>query len=111
MDVGEAEVAAGIAIGQPRVIKTHQMQNGRVEIVHVDRIFDSRSTVLIGDTVAVASLGPSPDKETREIAVVMPSTLGIRILPRSSPEFRATYYQGVVQHSALAQIFDQGRNR
>ena len=40
VDVGEAEVPAAVAIRELGVIDAHEMQHGRMDIVHVDRLFD-----------------------------------------------------------------------
>ena len=38
-NVGQAEVAAAETVGQALVVQSHQVQNGRVEIVDVDFVF------------------------------------------------------------------------
>jgi hypothetical protein len=35
MNVGQAEVTAGVAVGQPRVIQAQQMEYGRVQFLRV----------------------------------------------------------------------------
>ena len=50
MDIGQPEVAAGIAIGQAGMIDSQSMQNGRVVVVHVARICGDLSAVFIGFT-------------------------------------------------------------
>ena len=39
-DVGQAEVAAGVAVGEPGVVQAHQVQDGGVQVVHVDFVDD-----------------------------------------------------------------------
>ena len=39
VDVGEAEVAAGVAVGQPLVVEAEQVQDRGVEVVDADRVF------------------------------------------------------------------------
>ena len=39
VDVGQAEVATGVAVGQLFVIHAENVQKGRVQVVHVDRSF------------------------------------------------------------------------
>src|SRR5215469_17347721 len=40
VDVGEAEVAAGIAVGEPGVVEAEQVQDRRMEVVDVDGLLD-----------------------------------------------------------------------
>src|SRR5690348_10318448 len=46
-DVGEPEIATTISVGQLRVVQTQQVQNGRVQIVDVDPVFDGFEADLI----------------------------------------------------------------
>ena len=38
VDVGQAKIAAGVAIDQPRVVDAHQVQDRRVIVVNVHRV-------------------------------------------------------------------------
>ena len=51
VDVGEAEVAARVAVGQLLVVDAEQMQNGRVQVVDVDAVFDGVHAELVGRAV------------------------------------------------------------
>ena len=57
MHVGQPEVAAGVAVGELRVIETEQVQNRGVEVVHVNAISRDRGALLVGLAVGDASLG------------------------------------------------------
>src|SRR5688572_22906222 len=48
MDIGEAEVAAIVAIGEFFVIEAEQVQDGGVEVVHVDLFGDGVVAELVG---------------------------------------------------------------
>ena len=41
MHVGQAEVAAGVAVGQLLVVEAQQVQDRRVQVVDVDRFFST----------------------------------------------------------------------
>ena len=56
MHVGQAEVAAGVAVGQLGVIEAQQVQHGGVQVVEVDFVFDGVVAVVIGLAVADAGL-------------------------------------------------------
>ena len=72
LHVGEAVVAATVAEGQARVIEAQQVQNGRVEIVDVNRVFRDAQAVFVGlavnDSRAYARAGePSAASNCRAI--------------------------------------------
>lgn len=72
MDVGETEVAAGIAVCQTFVIQPQEMQDGGVQIVDTDRIFLGFETELVGRTVNCSPTDPTarePDTETIMIVI------------------------------------------
>ena len=46
MDVGEAEVAAGVAVSQLLVIEAELVKHGGVEVVEVDAVVDGGDSVL-----------------------------------------------------------------
>src|SRR5688572_22632404 len=56
-DIGQAEVAALIAEGQPLVLQAEQMQQSRVQIVDVNRIFEHASPQVVG--LADGDSGPN----------------------------------------------------
>ena len=42
-NVGQAKVATGVTVREPLVVKAHQVQDGRVQVVHVDAILHPRN--------------------------------------------------------------------
>src|SRR5260370_840174 len=59
MDIGEAEVAAGMAEGELFVIEAEQRKNGGVQIVDVHLVFHSGESVIVRRAVNVAALDPA----------------------------------------------------
>ena len=49
--VGQAEVAAGVAVGQLLVVEAEQVQHRRVQVVDVDLVLDRREAELVGRAV------------------------------------------------------------
>ena len=47
VDIGQSEVAARVAVRQTLVIQAQNVQNGRVQIVHVHGIVDRQETELV----------------------------------------------------------------
>ena len=39
-DVGEPEIAAHVVVGQARVVQAQAVQHGRLQVVHVDLVFE-----------------------------------------------------------------------
>ena len=56
VDVGQAEIAAGIAIGQALVVQAEQVEDGGVQVVIVHLVFDRGEAELIGPAVGDAAL-------------------------------------------------------
>jgi len=59
-DIGQAKIASRVGEGEPFVIKPHQVEDGRVQVMHVDRIFDGPHAKLVGGGVGHAT----PDATT-----------------------------------------------
>ena len=54
VDVGEAEVAAGVAVGEAEVVHSQGMQEGGVEVVHVGGLVDGGVAEVVGGAVGEA---------------------------------------------------------
>src|SRR5262247_4524846 len=52
MHVGQTEIAPAVPEGQPGVIESEQMQDGRVEIVDVAFVLDHFHSVIVGFAVS-----------------------------------------------------------
>ena len=55
MHVGQAEVAAGVAVGEPGVVEAEQVQDRGVQVVDVDRLLDGLVAEFVGGAVDVAA--------------------------------------------------------
>ncbi len=56
MHVGQAEVAAGVAVGEAFVVEAHLVQQCGVEVVDVDSVLDGSRAEVIGAAVGQAPL-------------------------------------------------------
>ena len=114
MHVGQSEVATGITIRQPRVIDPHQVQHGRVQVMHVDSVFDRVHPEIIGGPVHLTASDPAAGQPHREagVMVIAARVLGILVLVnlgiRSPTEFSSPDHQGVFQHATTFQVRQQG---
>src|SRR6266481_9735599 len=104
MDVREAEVAALEAVGELLVINAHAVQDGRVQIVDVDRIFDDIVTVVVGLAEAETGLDSAaghPDRITAAMviaAIVIFFNFSLAI--DGAAKFAAPDDQGVFKQTA-----------
>jgi len=71
--VSQAEIATAVAIGQPCMIETEQMQHRGVQIVRMHWLFHCRQTEFIRGSVCDSTLNPPPASN-----VVKPRTLWSR---------------------------------
>ena len=95
MHVGQAEVAAGVAVGELLVVEAQQVQDRGVQVVDVDVVLDGLEAELVGGAVDVPPLTPPPASHIGEAVVVVvaadcdlpsppSSTVGVR--PNSPPQ-------------------------
>src|SRR5947209_3928844 len=71
-DVREAEVASLEAISQPLVVDAEEAEDGRVQVVDVDRVLHRRVAELVGGAVADPAFDPAaghPDGEAFDVVV------------------------------------------
>src|SRR4051794_12843188 len=71
MDVGQAEVPAGVAVGEPLVVESEEVQDRGVEVVHADGILDGLEPEVVGGTVDRPALDPSAGHPDAEAVVVV----------------------------------------
>ena len=64
VDVRQAEVAARIAVRELRVIEAEQVQQRRVQVVHVDLVLGRRESELVRRAVRYAFLQARPPRAT-----------------------------------------------
>ena len=51
VDIGQPEVAAAVAVGQPLVVDAQQVQDRGVQVVDVDAVLDGVHAELVGGAV------------------------------------------------------------
>src|SRR4051812_20973020 len=69
--VGEAEIAALEAVGEPLVVEAELVEERGVEIVDVDGVFDGVEAEVVGAAVAQAGLDAAAGEPDRVAAVVV----------------------------------------
>ena len=107
-DIGQAEVAAIVAIGQFGVVKAEQGEDGGVQVVDVHRVLHRLGAEFIGGAVNGAAF----DAAARQPECRIPGSCGrgpglslpLRSLGGSAAEFAAPDHQRAVQQAALFQV-------
>src|SRR5207249_6457636 len=115
MHVGEPMVAALELKRQPGVVDSQAVQNGGVQVMHVDGIADDVVTIIIGFSMGNARLDASSSNPKGEAAwmVVAPIIVGcqLALAVNRSAEFPAPDNQRVVEQATLFQVTDKGCRR
>ena len=71
VDVGQAEIASSVTVGQSLVVETHQVHHGGVQVVHVDTIFDRLVPELVGVSIGSATPHAAPGHPYRKSMVIV----------------------------------------
>ena len=91
------------------MVKSHQVQNGGVQIVNVDPVFHSGQAEFIGRSIAEARFDtPSCHPNGETIVVVVSALLSLR--GRRPTKFTAPNHQGLIKKPPLLEVFNQGGN-
>ena len=83
MHVGQAEVAAGVAIGELLVVEAQEVQDRRVQVVNVDAIFDGVPAEFVGRPVRPPRLHAAAGQPHREAERMMVAAVGRALARRS----------------------------
>ena len=62
-DVGEAEVAAGVAVGEFFVVEAEEVKDGGVEVVDVDFVLDGGEPEFVGGAVSATAFDAAADED------------------------------------------------
>ena len=108
-DVGEAEVASGVAVGELLVVEAQEVEDGGVPVVDVDLAFDGFVAVLVSGTVAEAAFDATtghPGGVAFVVVIATVAALGVR----RAPKLTGPDDEGVLEEIALFEIGEQARD-
>ncbi len=119
MDVREAEIAPGISVGEMFMIKPEQVEDGCVQVVHVNLLLDGLEAQLVGGPVDVAALDSAPGHPHREPVMVVVATVHLPLVRagsrqldcRRAAELAPPDDQGIIEHAALFEVGQEGGDR
>ena len=113
VDVGEAEVAAGVVVGEAFVVEAQKVEDSGLEVVDVDFFVDDVEAEVIGFSVG-AGFGAAAGHEGGEgLRVVVASGFaaerGVGFDHGGAAEFAAPDNEGFVEETVTFEILDEGR--
>ena len=96
MDVGQSEIASRVAIRQAFVIQSHQMEDGGVEVVHVNSILDGSESEYVGGSKTETRFDPATRHPDGEPVVVVVASL-LALGSRCASKFATPQNQGFIE--------------
>ena len=116
MNVGQAEVAPGVTVGECFVIEAEQMQNGRVEVVNMYLVLHCLKPELVRGSINGPALDPSSCHPHGETVGIMIAPLGfgsgcLKFDCGSASELASPDHERVFEHATLPQILEESGNR
>ena len=103
VDVGQAEVSTGVAIGQFRVVEAQKMKHRGVQVMQVNLVFDGIVAVIVGSTVPNACFHTSTSEPHRVPLRIVISAIRSLGNGRAS-EFAAPKDQGIFHQAARLEV-------
>lgn len=110
MDIGEAEVASGIAVGELLVIESHEVQDGRVKVVDVHAFVDGGEAEVVAGAVHATAFHAASGEPDGEAVIVVVASLGT-FGGRGSAELAAPKDEGVIEEPAFLEIAKEHGDR
>ena len=112
VDIRQPEVTALMSKGQLLVIDTHQVQDGGIQIMNVDRVLGD----VVGKVIRLTVLEPSPNTPASHphrpasgmmiTAVILSSERALAV--HGAAKFSTPDHQRVIQHTPAFQISQEG---
>src|SRR5688500_576952 len=94
VDIGEPKIAAGVTVRESLMIQAKNVQQRRMKIVHVDRVFDGAVTKVVGGTPGESRSNSAARHPHRECVWMVTSAVAV-FHHGSATEFSAPENQRV----------------
>lgn len=111
-NAGKALVETLMPNSEAAMLDTHAMKDGCIELVEMHRILSDVVTEIIGFAVGHSGLNPSSGHPHAEVAWVMVPAVALpgefSLTIGSTPKFTTEDNKGILKHSPLLQVLDQG---
>ena len=117
--VRQAEIAPAVTVCELGVVDTQKVQDGRMQVVHVDRFVDGFPAEVVGGTVGHATFHTSAGQPHGEaVGVVIAAIVSLSAHESAAhldhgraAELGTANNQGLIEKPARFQILDQSRER
>ncbi len=106
-DIGEAMITSVVAEGELFVIETEQVEEGGVQIVHVDLAIHGEVPEVVGGAPREPGFHATPGQPGGEAAGIVIATGSILFRVRRATEFSAPPYEGVFEEPASMEIGEE----
>ena len=103
MHVRQAEVAAAVTVGEAGVVEAEEVEEGGVEVMDVDFVFDRFVAELVGVAEGLAPLYPAAGQPHGEAAAVVVAALG-PFGPGGAAEFPPPDDERFVEQAAALEV-------
>src|SRR5262249_53123550 len=115
VNVGQAEVAALVAEGEPCVVDAQALQDRGVEMMDVDGGLDDVVAEVVGGAVALATVDAAAGQPHREAAAVVVAPVVVlrqrTLAVNRTAELAAPDHQCLVEQPPLLEVANQGGGR
>src|SRR5437868_866960 len=116
IDIGQPEVAPGVAIRQLLMVEAEKAQDGGVQVVDVDLVLHRLEAELVGAAIDLTALDAAAGQPRREAVMIVVAAIDLAGVGARRGQFHrggpaklaATDDQRLVQHPALFQVLQQG---
>lgn len=105
-NIGQSKIASTVRVRQPLMVKTEQVQDGRVQIVNVDLVGDGRKAERIGRTMDGATFDTAAGQPHRKAIGIVVASISV-LRRRRATKFAAPNNECFVEQAALFQISQQ----
>ena len=107
----QPEIAAGVAVGEPLVIETQQVQHRGVQVVDVNRVLNRAKAEFIRGPSGLAATNSGPREPHRKtVPVVVTPGLADAFTGGRAAEFTAPYEKGFIPKTPLLEVCYQSRS-
>ena len=110
VDIGQAEIAAGMAEGEPLVVDAQLVQQGGVQVMHVHLVLHGLRAELVGGTKAEPGPEAAAGQENGEAAGVVVAAGAVLLGVGRAAELAAKPDDCVVEQAAALQVDQQARH-
>src|SRR5262245_28754653 len=80
MDVGQPEVAAGVAVGEASVVAAEELENRGVQVVNMDRLFDGLEAEFVSRAVGLAPFDAAAGEPGGEAPMIVVAAVDLPLV-------------------------------